>query len=60
MLFRSLYIKMEQLGREINESRLNISRELNAMNDEGIITLRRSEICFPALERFIQTAEKRL
>lgn len=57
---KTLYIKMEQLGREINESRLNISRELNAMNDEGIITLRRGEICFPALERFIQTAEKRL
>ena len=48
--------KMEQLGREINESRLNISRELNAMNDEGIITLRRSEICFPQLERLILTA----
>lgn len=53
---KTLYIKMEQLGREINESRLNISRELNAMNDEGIITLRRSEICFPQLERLILTA----
>lgn len=50
---KTLYIKMEQLGHETGESRLNISRELNAMRDEGIIILRRGEICFPAFERIL-------
>lgn len=44
-------IRMERLGEEINESRLKVSRELNAMRDEGIISLRRSEIHVYALER---------
>lgn len=50
---KTLYIKMEQLGHEISESRLNVSRELNAMNAEGIITLKRSEIYIPAFERLL-------
>lgn len=55
---KTLYIKMEQLGHEINESRLNVSRELNAMNAEGLITLRRCEIYIPALERLIMQADE--
>lgn len=50
---KTLRIKMEQLGHEIGESRLNVSRELNAMHAEGVITLRRSEIVFPAFERLL-------
>jgi len=50
---KTLYIKMEQLGQEINESRLNVSRELNAMNSEGVISLKRGEIYVPALERLL-------
>lgn len=50
---KTVRIKMERLSDEINESRLNVSRELNAMKDEGIITLRRGEIQVHALEKLI-------
>ncbi|MCD8290727.1 MAG: Crp/Fnr family transcriptional regulator [Prevotella sp.] len=50
---KTVSIKMERLGHEIGESRLNVSRELNAMHEEGIIELRRSEIHVPALEKLI-------
>lgn len=46
-------IKMERLGTEIGESRLNVSRELNAMAAGGAISLRRGEIHVYALERLI-------
>ena len=46
-------IKMERLSDEIGESRLNVSRELNAMNAEGAISLRRGEIKVFALEKLI-------
>lgn len=46
-------IKMERLSDEIGESRLNVSRELNAMNAEGAISLRRGEIRVFALEKLI-------
>lgn len=48
--YKCLNIKMERLAREIGESRLNVSRELHAMQREGLITLRRGEIGIPALE----------
>jgi len=46
-----LSVTMERLAAEIGESRLNLSRELNAMNAEGLIELSRAEIVIPALER---------
>lgn len=48
---KTVRIKMERLSDEINESRLNVSRELNAMHEEGLITLRRGEIHVMALEK---------
>ncbi|MCD8203358.1 MAG: Crp/Fnr family transcriptional regulator [Prevotella sp.] len=53
---KTVSIKMERLGHEIGESRLNVSHELNAMHEEGIIELRRSEIHVPALEKLINPA----
>lgn len=50
-----LHIKMERLGMEINESRLNTSRELNSMAAEGIISLKRGEIHIYALEKTIRS-----
>ena len=44
---------MEDFARLIAESRLNLSRELNKMNNEGIILLTRGEIHIPALESII-------
>lgn len=48
-----LNIKMERLSREIGESRLNTSRELNSMKEQGIISLRRGEIQIDALEKLM-------
>lgn len=50
-----VHIKMERLGKEINESRLNTSRELNAMAAEGIIALAREKIHIYALEKATRT-----
>lgn len=48
-------ITMQRLADEVHESRLNVSRQLNAMSREGIISIRRSEIRVPALERLLIT-----
>ena len=48
-----LRIKMEDLARLIGESRLNVSKTLNTMAREGLITLSRGEIHIPALEKLI-------
>jgi DNA-binding transcriptional regulator LsrR (DeoR family) len=50
---KTIHIKMEDLARMIAESRLNLSRELNKMHDEGIIRITRGEIYIPALEKLI-------
>lgn len=50
---KTLHIKMEDMARLIAESRLNLSRELNQMNKEGIIQITRGEIHIPALENII-------
>lgn len=46
-------IKMEQLASMIGASRLNLSRELHAMEDEGLITLRRGEFEIFALQNML-------
>ena len=52
---KTMTITMERLGLELGESRLNVSRELNAMDNEGAISLRRGRIHIAALERLINT-----
>lgn len=51
---KTVTIKMERLAAEIGESRLNVSNELNAMNDCGMIELHRAEFVIPALEKVTQ------
>ena len=41
---------MTTLAHELNESRLNISIELNKLQDDGLISLSRGMIIVPALE----------
>ena len=48
---KTLNIKMETLAREIGESRLNVSRELNRMHEEGLIQITRGIIRIPAMEK---------
>lgn len=50
---KTITIKMERLAYEISESRLNVSRELNAMQSEGLISLKRGEICVHAFEKML-------
>ena len=50
---KTFYILMNQLAAELNDSRLNISRALNAMQTEGLLTLHRGRIQIPMLERLL-------
>lgn len=50
---KTLYIKMETLATLIAESRLNVSKELNAMHQEGLINITRGIIHIPALEKLM-------
>lgn len=50
---KTVNICMERLAAEMNDSRLDVSRALNAMQDEGLITLSRGRIVIPALERLL-------
>jgi DNA-binding GntR family transcriptional regulator len=42
---------MERLAQEMNDSRLDVSRALNAMQAEGLLRLHRGRIEVPSLER---------
>jgi DNA-binding GntR family transcriptional regulator len=44
---------MNQLAAELNDSRLDISRTLNQMEDDGLLTLHRGRIEIPMLERLL-------
>ena len=50
---KTFYILMNQLADELNESRLNISHELNSMQYDGLVKLHRGRIEIPSLERML-------
>lgn len=50
---KEIQIHMETLADEINEGRLNVSKVLNTMEDEGLIKLHRGSIYIPALEKLL-------
>lgn len=52
---KTLLIKMEQLARQLAETRINISRALNRMQQQGLITLSRKEIHIPSFEKLLHT-----
>ncbi len=49
-----LEISMENLGSQINEPRMNVSRALNRLQKENLVLLKRKKIIIPALEKLIQ------
>lgn len=49
---KTLYIKMERLGQLLGETRINISRTLNTLQEMGVVELRRKEIFIPDFEKF--------
>ena len=50
---KKLCIKMNDLATLMDATRLNVSRELNTLEAQGLISLRRKEIIIPALENLI-------
>jgi len=50
---KTFYILMNQLAAELNDSRLDVSRALNEMQDEGLIVLHRGHIEIPMIERLL-------
>ncbi len=50
---KTFYILMNQLAAEVNDSRLDVSRALNEMQDEGLIALHRGRIEISIIERLL-------
>ncbi len=48
-----LKMKMEDLARYLEESRLNLSKVLNELKDKGLIELHRKEIVIPEIQRLL-------
>ena len=48
---KTFHIRMNDLARELNDSRLNISHALNAMQAQGLLTLKRGVILIPQIEK---------
>ena len=46
-------VLMQHIADELNDSRLDISRALNAMQEDGQLTLHRGRIEIPMLERLL-------
>jgi hypothetical protein len=44
---------MQRIADELNDSRLDISRTLNEMQADGLLTLHRGRIEIPLLERLL-------
>jgi len=51
---KTLHILMTQLAEEVGDSRLEVSRTLNRLQDEGLITLHRGRIEIPQMELLLQ------
>lgn len=50
---KTFYMLMQQLAADLNDSRLDISRALNEMQADGLLTLHRGRIEIPSLERLL-------
>lgn len=50
---KTFYILMQQIADELNDSRLDISRALNQMQRDQLLTLHRGRIEIPMLERML-------
>ena len=49
-----LKIKMEDLASLIDETRINVSKVLNDLQEQGLVQLSRKEISIPALEKLTE------
>lgn len=55
---KRVQIKMERLAGILCETRLNISKALNEMQNEGVIELHRKEIIVPSLKKLIDAIKE--
>lgn len=46
-------IKMERLAQELNDSRLNVSRALHELQNEGLLTIGRGRLDIPSIEKLV-------
>jgi CRP-like cAMP-binding protein len=51
---KRIQIKMERLAELLCETRLNVSKALNELKDEGYIELQRKEIIVPSLKKLTE------
>lgn len=51
---KHLTIRMEQLASQLHETRINISRALNSLQQKGLVELSRKEINIPSFEKLLQ------
>jgi CRP-like cAMP-binding protein len=51
---KTFHILMTQLAAEVGDSRLDVSRALNVMQRDGLLTLHRGRIEVPHMERLLQ------
>lgn len=52
-----LKIKMEELAQIVNDTRMGVSKALNAMQENGLIELHRGEIVIPKAEKLLEISE---
>jgi len=50
---KTFYVLMNHIAQELNDSRLDISRALNEMQSDGLLTLHRGRIEIPMIERLL-------
>lgn len=50
---KSVKIKMEELAKAINDTRMGISKALNSMQEKGLLELHRGEIIIPEAEKLL-------
>lgn len=50
---KTFYVLMQQIADQLNDSRLDISRQLNRLQSEGLLSLHRGRIEIPMLERLL-------
>lgn len=48
---KTIHIKMTRIAEEVNDSRLDVSKALNHLQNQGLIQLFREQIYIPALEK---------
>lgn len=56
---KKLHIRMEDLAEQIDDTRINVSKTLNELKNEGIISLSRRIIDIPNMEKLIHYKENK-